>query len=158
METVVVVRVEILAQSQPRLFDIIVRLDVNVLVFDGAPQSFGEDIIHTPTSAIHTYLHIACLQYVSVLTGGKVAALIGVVDLRGGSFEGLVQVFQDKVDLQAVGQRPGDDIPGEPIDDGYQIGETLIKLDVDNIRSPDLIGGFIVDPGIYTTILDVKRW
>ena len=65
-------------------------MQINFLVFEGAPQSFREDVVASASTAIHADLDLFTLQAFQVFRAGKVATLIAIPDLRLGLKQGVV--------------------------------------------------------------------
>lgn len=57
-----------------------VLLQVDLFVFDGSPQSFYEDIIQAPASAVHADVDPVILQNVSEILVSVLRPLVGVED------------------------------------------------------------------------------
>lgn len=58
-------------------------VQVDLLILDGAPQPFGQDVIACPASAIHTDLNLGLQQQADVRRAGERATLVSVTDERG---------------------------------------------------------------------------
>ena len=83
-----VVEVKVVVQSDPRLIDCPVGFQINVLVLDRPPQSFGKYVVHTPASSIHADLYFFIKERLQKLFGGKVRALVRVINFRNSNFQG----------------------------------------------------------------------
>src|SRR5262245_2737010 len=59
-----------------------VALEVDVLVLQRAPQSLDEHIVHPPPASIHRDADFGFTQHADEVAAGKLAALVGVEDLR----------------------------------------------------------------------------
>ncbi len=116
---------------------VIVKIDF--LVFETAPKPFGENVVHSPSFPIHADADLFGFQQFDVLWTGKMAALIAVPYFRLVHSQSGFHRFQDEIDLQALIQLPGDDIPGIPIQDGDQIHPAALQSDVSQINAPHLI-------------------
>ena len=66
--------------------------------------------------------------------------LIAVHDFRRIFAQSDLAGIQDKVNLQAVADAPGQDIAGIPVDNGHQIQPVGADGDVCNVDRPDMIG------------------
>ena len=77
-----VVEGKIFLKPFPRLIDSSVTLEVDVLIFHTPPQAFRKDVVHAPASAIHADRDVVIGEDIRILGTGKVAALVGVVDMR----------------------------------------------------------------------------
>lgn len=59
-------------------------MQIDFLVFQGAPEPLRENIVQGSSFAIHTDLHPGIQQQLGVLWTGKMTALIAVTNLRRG--------------------------------------------------------------------------
>ena len=74
---------DIVGSQVPFGFDQIgVGAQVNLLVFDRAPEAFDENVAQAPAFAVHGDFHSVRLEHAGELRAGELAALIGVEDLR----------------------------------------------------------------------------
>src|SRR5256885_16616690 len=80
MGALVVVELEIAGEALPGLAGAAIGVQIDLLVFDGAPEALGEDIVQGAALAIHADLDAALLQAPPVLRAGEVGALIAVPD------------------------------------------------------------------------------
>ena len=71
--------------------------------------------------------------------GGELADLVGVKNLGLADGEGLVQSLQAEIDLQRVGDPPGQDISAEPVHHGNQIRKALWHWHVSAAGAPHLV-------------------
>ena len=56
-------------------------VQVDTLVFEGAPETLNEDIVDPPTLAIHRYPYPGAFEYLGEVLAGELAPLVGVEDL-----------------------------------------------------------------------------
>lgn len=80
MGALLVVKLDLVAQSLPRFPWVRVVLEIHLLIFDGPPHPLGKDIVQRPPFAIHADLDVCCLQAPQVLLTGEVAALVAIAD------------------------------------------------------------------------------
>ena len=78
-------------------------LDVEVFIFDTAPEALDEDIVEDSALSIHTDTDVSVFQGRGEGQGGELSALIGVEDLRGSLPEGHLESLKAEVSLQRVG-------------------------------------------------------
>ena len=83
---VVVVKAEVGFEAGLRLDLRAVPLQVDLLVFHGAPEPFDEDVVQCPAPAIHRDPHAPSQQRLGKIGRGKLAALIGIEYLRYSMF------------------------------------------------------------------------
>ena len=82
--------------------------EINLLVFDAAPQTLDEHVVHLAALSIHADLNAEILQATCSLHGGKLTTLVGVENHRdcSGVGESLVQGLQTKTVFHGVGDSP----------------------------------------------------
>src|SRR5512145_50114 len=122
-----------------------ILMQVNFFVLNGAPQSFGEDIILSATAPIHADLDASTLQTLEVLRTGEMAALVAVPDLRCRVEQSVVHSSQHKVKCQGLAERPAEDVTGIPVQNRREVEPTMSQTDVGDIDAPDMIGVLGVD-------------
>ena len=76
MRSFVIVQVKIVTQTDIEAEDGLVFFDVDVLVFDRAPQPLDEDVVKDAAAAVHADLDAGCLQLVGEVAGSKLAACL----------------------------------------------------------------------------------
>src|SRR5664280_569357 len=94
MWTSAVVEVEIPANRSSRLADGFVSSQIDLLIFDAAPQPFDEHIVPPSPFAVHADGDAVLGEHAGEGRAGKLRALIGVEDVRPavashGIFQGL---------------------------------------------------------------------
>ena len=112
----------------------------DVLVLDGAPQPLDERIVQCAAAAIHADADATLFQWPKKELAGELRALIGVEDL------GLRIVNQSGIENLAaqprigrIGGGPTENETAEPIDDGSEVGETVLHPNIRNIAAPDVV-------------------
>lgn len=135
-----VVELEVVGEPGVRLGDGAVRFQVDILILHGSPQSLGEDIVHTASSAIHANLYFFVQEWLEKLVRGKVRSLIRVADLWHRDGKRAVERRKTAGDFQARRYFPADDVPTEPIDDCHEICPAGFQFEVGDVGAPDLIG------------------
>ena len=71
----------------------------------------------------------------------KLASLVRIEDFRSGIFlHCFLQRLNTERRIHGVGHLPGEDPPGRPIHNGYQIQKTILYRNVGDVRTPDLVG------------------
>jgi len=78
-----VVEAEVSLQSASGLGDRVVRTQVDLLVFDAAPQPLDEHVVEPAPLAVHADADTGALEPVGEGAAGKLAALVGVEIPRG---------------------------------------------------------------------------
>jgi len=101
---------------------------MHFLVFDRAPQSLDENVVHETTAAVHRNRDACSLEPAGEGGAGELRALIGVKCFRRAVPR---QRFVERRDATArihgVRQAPGQNRPAGPIDDRHQIQKAKIR-------------------------------
>lgn len=139
MRALRVVERKVRIQPRSRGVDIRVRGQKNIFILHRAPQAFRKDVVHAPSPAIHTDLHIFSGEEIRVLRRGEMAALIGIVHFRNAHGKRPLQIFKTEINIQRFGELPADHIARVPIEQGDQIAKPLLQPYVGDVRAPDLI-------------------
>src|ERR1035437_2464127 len=82
MWTAAIIKVEISADRVARLADGFVGSQIDLLVFDAAPQPFDEHIVPPSPFAVHADGDAVPGEHAGEGRAGKLRALVGVEDLR----------------------------------------------------------------------------
>ena len=82
MRSLLVVEVEPGADPGLGLGHTRIGVEVDLLVFETAPQSLDEDVVHAPALAVHADRDPVVLQSAGEVVTGELATLIGVEDFR----------------------------------------------------------------------------
>ena len=117
----------------------------HILVLHAPPQPLSEDVIQTPTSAVHADADARLFKQPRVRLTGKMAALVRVADV--GQLKSAViheaqrvsECPQDKAVLQRVAQTPAHHISAVPIQKCNEIDEAFLCPDVGNICAPYVV-------------------
>src|SRR5437660_10590687 len=59
-----------------------ISMEVDLLIFEAAPQPLDEDVVHTPALAIHADHDPVPFQGAGKVVASELAALVGIEDLR----------------------------------------------------------------------------
>jgi len=116
-----------------------VFIDIEVIVFPSAKETFSSNIIQSLPLAIHRDLHMAGFQKVQVGLIGEMPALVGVDDLGFPVAKSSPQAAQDDFLLQAVADLVVHNLASVPVDDDKQVQKALLERHVGNVDFPDLI-------------------
>lgn len=124
VRTNAVVAAEVSCQSGPCIGDGVVCPQVDLFVFDAAPQPLDEHVVEPAALAIHADMHTGVLEWVGEGAAGKLAALVGVKYLRRPEApQGLVQRFHAEVRGQGVGEPPRQFPAAVPVHDRDPVQE-----------------------------------
>ena len=96
MRTIRIVKVKIYFQALLGLRNESVFLDVNILVFDRAPEAFDKNIVEDPTAAVHADGNTLLFENVCKLSARELNALICIKDLRFTELQGFLQTLDTK--------------------------------------------------------------
>ena len=80
MQAALVVECEVIADAGPGFATIGVAFEIDVLVFQRAPQAFDEHIVHPAAAPVHRDLYARLDQHAGEVRAGELTALIGVED------------------------------------------------------------------------------
>ena len=81
MLTLLVIKAEPGADAGLGLGDAGVGVEVDLLVFEAAPQPLDENVVHIAALAIHADGDLVALQGAGEVVAGELAALVGIEDL-----------------------------------------------------------------------------
>jgi len=84
MKSLHIVEEEVFSQAITNLRDPLVVLEIDLLVFDGPPETLDKNIIVDPTTTVHANPDIPLFQPTGKLKAGKLTALIGIEDFGFG--------------------------------------------------------------------------
>jgi hypothetical protein len=139
METLEVVKSEVVSDAQACFPDRCILFEIDLLVFQGTPETFHKDVVVNPSSAVHADGDAFCFQDSGEPAGRELGALVRVEDLRSASLKGIRERFDAEVDLHCYGRSPGNDVPAEPIHDDNKVDETLLHPNIGYVSRPYLI-------------------
>jgi hypothetical protein len=118
---------------------------VNKFDFQRSKAAFHGRVIPAVSFPAHGLNHPGCVDDLPVITGGILAAAIGMVDQTGrrllpldGHHQGRSGQFHPHV----VPHRPANNLPGAKIEHGRQVEPAFTGWHAGNIGEPDLIGPF----------------
>jgi hypothetical protein len=94
MSALVVVKAHPFLQAVAQLGATAEGMQVKVIVFDGPPQPFNEDVVLASAATVHADVDAVVFENLGETGAGKLGALIGVEDVRlaiaaDGFLEGL---------------------------------------------------------------------
>ena len=91
-------------------------MQIDALVFEGSPQPLDEDVVEEPALAVHGNPHTGLPEGVGPGPGRKLAALVGVHDLRRAvPRDRLCQRIDAGLGIESVRQTPRQDLGKRPV-------------------------------------------
>jgi hypothetical protein len=136
-----VVEVDKPANVRPGIARGLVGLEVDLLIFDGSPESLDQDVVAPASLAGHADGDLVRLQHPDELQAGELATLIGIVNLRSaGPGDRFLQRLDAEVGVYRVGEPPGQDLSAVPVHHGHQKQESTTHRQVGDFERPDPIG------------------
>lgn len=139
MRQIVIVQMNVAIHTMPRLARTVVIVDIDLIVFQAAPETLNDDVILGTTLAVHADPNLVFLQQIDILWTGKMAALITVNNLGLTPRQRPSHRLQHEGDFQALIDLPIDDIAGIPIHDGVQVHPAVLHTDIRDVHRPHLI-------------------
>jgi len=82
MKAALIVENDPIADAGFRLAAVGVAFEIDVLVFQRAPDTLDEDVVHPAAAPVHRDAHAGRDQHAGECRAGELAALVGVEDLR----------------------------------------------------------------------------
>jgi hypothetical protein len=135
-----VVESQIVADRTPRLCHAVIGAQINLFVFDRAPQPFNEHVVAPGTAAIHADPDQVVRQQASERYAGELAALVGIEDPRTAmSGERLIDCVQAEIHLQRDRRPPGQYSPAEPVHHRREVDKAASHRNVCDIHRPNLV-------------------
>lgn len=102
MRSALIVEANVSLESGSGVRDAVVGPEINLLVLDGLPQAFNEQIVPPAAFAVHRDADLMIPKHRDKVSARKLRALIGVEDLRLAiAIEGFLQGF----DTEVAGER-----------------------------------------------------
>ena len=140
MRALMVVEMEVAVQRAPQLVTVGEVAGVDQFVLQRSPQPFDEDVVESPSAAVHADADLAAEQCAGEVVRGELRALIGVENLGLTEAERGVQRRQAEAGFQGVRQLPTEYVAAEPVHHGDEVEEAATHWNVSNIGAPDLVG------------------
>ncbi|KXN97837.1 hypothetical protein LS48_14620, partial [Aequorivita aquimaris] len=116
-------------------------MEVDALVFQGAPEALDEDVVHPTPPTIHADADLGVAQHAGEGEAGELAALVSVEDFRlAEPGKRLLQRRNTEPGVHGVRQSPGQDPPACPVHDRHQIEEPAAHGDIRHVGAPYMVG------------------
>ena len=134
MGTAVVVVAEVGFESGTKLSTVFVAAEVDVLVFDAAPEALDENVVEGAAATVHAGAHTVVNQSILKLRACELRTLIGIENFRRTEpGERDVQRIRAESGGECVGQLPCEDAPTVPVHDRNEIHKPLSHRYIRNV-------------------------
>jgi hypothetical protein len=111
-----------------------IGVEIDLLVFEAAPQPFDEDVVHVAALAIHADRDPVVLQGAGEVVAGELAALVGIEDLGPTvQRERFLDGLDAELRAERIRQPPRQHGTAHPVHDHHQVEEALGHRDVGDI-------------------------
>jgi hypothetical protein len=97
-------------------------------------------MFQSATTPILTDLYPSLQKTIGKGNAGKLATLIGIKELWSPLSECSFESLQTKVDIQGVGDFPGEDIAAATVNNCHQVNKSFVQANVGDVSTPNLIG------------------
>src|SRR5690606_2868278 len=120
------------------------RVQVKVIMLEGAPEALDEHVVDRPALAVHADLHAfghtTLAEHGRVGSAGELAPLVAVDDLRrAGRRNRLLEHVHHPLGIHAVGDAPVQDVAAVQIDHRHHVHESSAYGQVGDVHGPHLV-------------------
>jgi hypothetical protein len=116
MEAFLIVEAKPAAEALAEFSAVVESMEVKILVFHSPPEAFDKNVITEVTLAIHADLDVVVFQGFCKSKTGKLAALIGVEDLRAAiKADRFLQSRYAEIGIKGIGKAPGQHLAAVPV-------------------------------------------
>ena len=129
-----VVSVDIFSDCNSGFLDVAVLCQICFFIFEASEPALDHDIICPSAFSIHALPDPISPDKIYILLTGKLAALIGIQNLRFCYFEGFFQGCDDHSCIKCVIYLPADNTTAVPVDYGSQIQKSAFPRNICNIQ------------------------
>ena len=121
--------------------DSLVRVHIDLLVFNALPESLDEHVVPPTPFSVHADLDAVVRQEACELLAGELAPLVGIEDGWGAMLgDGLLHRVEAEIGRERIGEPPRQHPATRPVQDRKQIHEAPRHREVGDIGGPDMIG------------------
>jgi hypothetical protein len=142
MKPLPVVEVEVFVQTLDGLGDTFVVVQIDLFVFDAAPEPLNEDVVQCSATSIHTDGDLSLFENTGESAARELNTLIRIEDFRRRLFQSLIQGARAEIRFQRGRHFPRQDIPRMPVNHRDQVNEAALQSDIRDVGTPDLIDTF----------------
>ena len=97
-----------------------IGIEVDLLIFETAPQPLDEDVVHTPALAVHADHDPVPFQGTGEVVASELAALVGIEDFRSAiARERFLECLDAKIGVERVGEASGEHRAAHPVHDHH---------------------------------------
>jgi hypothetical protein len=112
----------------------LIAFGIDLLILQGPPESFYEDIIDHTAFAVHADLNLFLLENRNKFFACELRLLVGIEILRFSSLQGLFQGLTTEICFQSVGDSPGKDVTAVKIHNSHKINKSMLQTDIAHTR------------------------
>ncbi len=96
VKALMIVEVDVVAEASIEVRHGLMKVEIDMFVFDGAPETFVEDVVESPATAVHADANARCFQAAGKVQRGDLRTLVTVEDCRLILAQGILQRFQPR--------------------------------------------------------------
>ncbi len=138
--TPAIVKVEVSADRDAGVGHGVVGAQIDLLIFDAAPQPLDEHVVAPGAPAVHADGDAVTGEHAGERRAGELRALVGVEDVRlAVASESILQRLDAECGFHRDRDAPRQHPTGRSVEDNSQVHEAPRHRDVDDVHRPDLV-------------------
>ena len=135
-----IIEINPLADARPCFPAVGVGFQMDLLIFDRAPQPLDEDVVQEAAAAVHRDRDPGRQQLAGERGAGELRALVGVEYARRAvTRQRLLQRLDAEPAVHRVRQPPGQHRAARPVDHRHQIQKAVRHRNVGDVGGPDVV-------------------
>jgi hypothetical protein len=134
MKPLAVVEVEVFVQALDGLGDTFVVVQIDLFIFDAAPESLDEDVVQGATASVHTDGDLSLFENTGESAARELNPLIRIEDFRRRLFQGLMQGARAEIRLQRGRDFPRQDVTRMPVNHRDQVNKAALQSDIRDVN------------------------
>ena len=138
MKPLVVVEVEVLAQALDGLGHTFVVVQIDLFVFDAAPEPLDKDVVQCSAAPIHTDGNPSLFENTGESAARELNTLIRIKDFRRRLFQSLIQGTGAEIRFQRGRHFPRQDITRMPVNYCDQVNKAALQSDIGDANARGL--------------------